>query len=232
MTTYIQRELRFAVTEAMKTMPIIAITGMRQTGKTTFLKNDQIFKDYRYVSLDDFATLQTAIHQPDELLTSNDGICIDEAQKAPQLLTAVKLAVDKDRTPGKIVLSGSANFALLKGISESLAGRAVYLTLHPFSRREMSGTIHHEPQLVRVLKNGGGTSNVDRNSVDANDILRGGIPPVRGLPLPDASLWFRGFEQTYIERDIRDLARIDDLLAFRTVIKLAALRSGQILNFS
>lgn len=77
MTEYFQRELAFVATQAMKTMPVVVITGMRQTGKTTFLQNDGLFKDYRYVSLDDFPTLQTALHEPEELLTFEKGICID-----------------------------------------------------------------------------------------------------------------------------------------------------------
>src|SRR3972149_5563732 len=118
-------------------MPVVVVTGMRQTGKTTFLQHDPLFKGFRYVSLDDFAVLQTAISDPAALLSPSQPVCIDEAQKAPELLTAVKREVDRDRRPGMIVLSGSSNFALLKGVSESLAGRAAYFTLQPFSRRAL-----------------------------------------------------------------------------------------------
>lgn len=232
MTAYLDREIRIAVTHAMKSMPAVVITGMRQTGKTTFLQNDPIFKAHRYFSLNDFATLQTALSQPEALFDYGDRVCIDEAQKAPGLLTAVKKAVDRKRIAGKFVLSGSANFSLLKGMSESLAGRAVYLTLQPFSRREASGAIRDVPLLVRLLTGKNGVPFSKAGSVDTVDILRGGMPSVRGLTATAAAVWFRGFEQTYVERDIRDLARIDDVLGFRTVIKLAALRGGQILNLS
>jgi len=232
MTTYIQRELRDHAGQALKTLPVVVITGMRQTGKTTFLQHDPLFKDYHRVTLDDFGTLQTALSRPDALLATGERLCIDEAQKAPELLTAVKKAVDRNRAPGMFVLSGSANFSLLKGISESLAGRATYLTLHPFSRRELKGKYQEEPLLVTLL-----TGNADPPlgrgvAVDVSELLRGGMPPVRDLAPAEASLWFSGFEQTYIDRDIRDLARVDDMLGFRTIIKLASIRTGQLLNLS
>jgi predicted AAA+ superfamily ATPase len=232
MTGYLQREIRVAAAQAIKSMPVVVITGMRQTGKTTFLQNDPLFKNHRYVSLDEFATLQTALSQPEALIDSEDRLCIDEAQKAPALLTAVKRAVDRRRTPGRFILSGSANFALLKGMSESLAGRAVYLNLQPFSRRETDGRIQEMPFLVKLLTEQDGPHVSRGDAVATADILRGGMPPVHRVSPADAAVWFRGFEQTYVERDVRDLARVDDLLGFRTVIKLAALRSGQVLNMS
>jgi len=231
-TSYIEREIRSIASRALKTMPVVVITGMRQTGKTTFLQNDPLFKKLGYISLDDFATLQTALSQPEALLASDDRLIIDEAQKAPALLTAIKKVVDKNRSVGRFVLSGSANFALLKGMSETLAGRALYLTLQPFSRREVQGTIKQQPFLVRLLSAKDVPSLQAGISVDVGDILRGGMPPVAALSSIETPLWFRGFEQTYVERDIRDLARVEDMLGFRNVIKLASLRSGQILNMS
>lgn len=232
MTPYISREIHTAVAPALAVMPVVVITGMRQTGKTTFLQNDPLFKGYRYVSLDDFATLQTALLQPEALLSTADRLCIDEAQKAPELLTAVKRAVDRDRTPGRFVLSGSANFTLLKGISESLAGRAVYFVLQPFSQREANAALKKKPFLVKLFAGDEPHNGGEGKAISTHDILRGGMPSVRNFSADAAALWFRGFEQTFVERDIREIARIDDTLRFRDVIKLAALRSGQILNMS
>jgi len=232
MTTYIPRELHRVVKSALDTMPVVVITGMRQTGKTTFLQNDPLFKEYRYVSLDDFASLQTALAQPAELVSSADRICIDEVQKAPELLSEVKRDVDRNRKPGRIMLSGSANFSLLKGISESLAGRAVYLTLQPFSRRELNAGTQKNPFLVDLLTGKTEAPLPDGVRIEPHEILRGGMPPVKDFSEDAASLWFRGFEQTYLERDIRDFARVDDILGFRTIIKFSALRTGQIMNFS
>lgn len=232
MTTYISRELRRAVGEALGTMPVVVITGMRQTGKTTFLQNDPLFKGYRYITLDDFASLQTALEHPTEFFSSGDHICIDEAQKAPELLVAIKREIDRNRKAGSIVLSGSANFSLLKNISESLAGRAVYLSLQPFSRRELNDGTRTTPFLSDLLSRKTEPVISDGPHITPSEILRGGMPPVNDLSASAASLWFRGFEQTYLERDIRDFARVDDLLGFRSIIKFSALRTGQILNFS
>ncbi len=213
-------------------MPVVVVTGMRQTGKTTFLQSDPLFKNYLYLTLDDFATLQTARTQPEALIKSGDRFIIDEVQKAPELLTAIKRAVDQRRSSGQFILSGSANFSLLKGLSESLAGRAVYLTLEPFSQREINTRIDDQPFLVELIT-GKNTIELSKcSAIDSDKILLGGMPSVRKLSYDEARVWFQGFEQTYIERDIRDFARVDDILGFRSAIKLTALRTGQLLNFS
>lgn len=232
MTAYIRREIHISVAKALKVMPVVVITGMRQTGKTTFLQNDPLLKNFRYLTLDDFATLQTARTQPEALIKSGDRLIIDEVQKAPELLTAIKRIVDRQRDAGQFILSGSANFSLLKGLSESLAGRAIYLTLEPFSQREIDRHIDDSPFLVDLITGKNKIEMSKVSAIDADKILLGGMPSVRNLNYENASVWFQGFEQTYIERDIRDFARVDDILGFRTAIKLAALRTGQLLNFS
>ena len=232
MTDYIDRELHQTVSRALKMIPVVVITGMRQTGKTTFLRHDGLFRDYRYETLDDFATLQTARNNPESLLATGDPLVVDEAQKAPELLIALKRAVDQNRIPGQFVLSGSANFTLLKSLSESLAGRAVYFTLLPFSQRELLGSSDNVPLLARLFESADVFDLPVGIPIDPAAVLKGGMPSVQSLSPADMALWFRGFEQTYVERDIRDFARIDDVLGFRTVMKLAALRSGQIVNVS
>jgi uncharacterized protein len=232
MTPYIPREFHDMVRRALSSLPVVVITGMRQTGKTTFLQNDPLLKRHAYFTLDDFATLSTARSEPEALLAAHEHVCIDEAQKAPQLLTAVKRAVDRSRKPGRIVLSGSANFSLLQGVSESLAGRAVYLALQPFSRREIQRTTERSPFLIELLLQQTEPKVRASTPIRPAEILLGGMPPLHTTPGVDYSLWLRSFEQTYIERDIRDLARVEDLLGFRNLIGLAALRSGQVTNFS
>jgi hypothetical protein len=232
MTAYIHREIGRTVERALRVMPVVVITGMRQTGKTTFLENSPLLKGFRYYTLDDFGTLSAARNDPESLIASADRICIDEAQKAPELFTAIKKAVDRSRKPGRFVLSGSANFALLKQISESLAGRAVYLTLAPFSRREILQSTSDLPLLVRMLTQKRMPRVEEGEPVRVAEILKGGMPPALELDADEQATWFRGFEQTYVERDIRDIARIDDLIGFRNLVRLAALRSGQLLNLS
>ncbi len=127
--SYRPRELSGLVREALQSLPVVVVTGLRQAGKTTFLQQDPSFRGRRYLSLDDFATLEAARRQPEALLEGETPVTVDEAQRAPELLLTVKQLVDRNRSPGRLVLSGSANFTLLKEVSETLAGRALYLTL-------------------------------------------------------------------------------------------------------
>lgn len=210
-------------------MPAVVLTGMRQAGKSTLLCKDPRFKHRRYVTLDDFAQLQAARNDPESFLESADPLTIDEAQRCPELLVAVKREVDRDRRPGRFLLSGSANFALLKNVSESLAGRAVYLSLSPFSRRELAGNGKKPPILKTFFESGHWPKEGHWSSISSKDVFEGGMPPVALGGLHDVPLWFKGYEQTYLERDIRDLSRVADLLAFRHLMRLAALRSGNLL---
>jgi len=142
----------------------------------------------------------------------------------------VKRAVDRDRRPGRFLLSGSASFDLLRGVAESLAGRAIYLTLGPFTRAELGGK-----NAAPAWPDGDWSAPprlAASGPVTSEEILRGGLPPVQPLTSEERGLWFRGFEQTYLERDLRDLAQVGDLLALRRVLQLAAWRTGQVLNRS
>lgn len=186
----------------------------------------------RYLSLDDPAQLAAARSDPQAFVRTDDPLTIDEAQKCPELLVAVKREVDRARRPGRFLLSGSANFALLKGITESLAGRALYLTLHPFSRRELAGRLAPAPFVRRAFENGEPARESASHSVTAREIAQGGLPPVCLGEIQRAALWFKGYEQTYLERDVRELARIGDLMPFRNLLQLAALRTGQVLSVS
>lgn len=141
MTVYIKREIAAKVFEALEQIPVVVITGLRQTGESTFLQEQENIRNRRYVTLDDFTCLEAAKQNPDAFVSSGEPITIDEIQRCPELLVAIKRAVDKQRTPGMYLLSGSASFSVLKGISESLAGRSIYFSMHPFSRRELAGKI-------------------------------------------------------------------------------------------
>jgi hypothetical protein len=105
--TYRQRELASLVGEALEALPVVVVTGLRQAGKTTFLRQDPLLRGRRYYSLDDFATLEAARQEPESLLRSDQPVTIDEAQKCPELLQVIKIAVDKSRVPGRYLLSGS-----------------------------------------------------------------------------------------------------------------------------
>ena len=158
---------------------------------------------------------------------------MDEVQRCRELLLEIRRAVDHDRTPGRFLLSGSSNFALLDGIVESLAGRAVYLTLDPFTRREIRGDLGDAPMVRRIFEQGGPPrKGPARGGLYWGVIARGGLPLVALGAVRRPRIWFTGFEQTYLERDVRDLSRLTDPVSFRAVLRLAALRTAQVLNIS
>jgi predicted AAA+ superfamily ATPase len=232
MTGYRPREITPLLREALGSLPVVVVTGLRQAGKTTLLATDPAFAGRRYLTLDDLATLEAAQRDPEALIRGDEPVTVDEVQRCPGLLLAVKREVDRRREPGRFLLSGSANLALLGGVSESLAGRSLYLTLHPFTRRERQGRTGEPPFLVRFLAEPWLPASSGAEPVAASEILAGGLPPVALGAAGNPGLWFLGYEQTYLERDLRALTQVADLIAFRNVMRLAALRTCQLLNQS
>ncbi len=231
MTDYFRRDISSAVKDGLADMPVVVLTGMRQTGKSTFLQKEPGLRQRRYVSFDDFAQLAAAREDPDGFVATEGPVTIDEAQKCPEILGAIKRSVDRNRTPGRFLLSGSANFSMLRGISESLAGRAVYFVLHPFTRREISGAIKRRPFLKTFFDSPRAPRTLGTVApITPDEILAGGMPSVCLGEVKNRALWFRGYEQTYLERDIRELSQIGDIIPFRNLMGLAALRTGQLLS--
>jgi len=230
MTDYLQRDIAGQVLEALKDMPVVVITGMRQTGKTTFLQKETGLKKRRYVTFDDFAHLEAAKLDPDRFLNSNGPIIIDEVQKCPELLTAIKKVVDRKWIPGQFLLSGSANFSILKGLSESLAGRSVYFNLHPFTRRETGYQTGKQPFLKAFFNSFDVPAGKGAQPIEVDEIVTGGMPSVALRQVSNSALWFKGYEQTYLERDIREMSQIGNIIAFRNLLHLASLRTSQLLS--
>jgi len=230
MTTYFERDLGPAVMEALREMPVVVITGMRQTGKTTFLQKQHGLQRRHYISFDDFAQLEAAKSDPDGFVSSGDPFTIDEAHRCPEIFTAIKNAVDKKRSPGRFLLSGSANFSLLKRVAESLAGRSIYFELHPFNRREISRKIEGKPFLQRFFKTQEISDLKGLTPIRLEEILNGGMPTVCLGEVKNRLLWYRGYEQTYLERDVREISRIENIIAFRNLLHLTAMRTGQLLS--
>ena len=230
MTKYYPRDITDAVCRALENMPVVVVTGMRQTGKTTFLCSQPEIGNRTYVSFDDFAQLEAAKSDPDGFISREKPLTIDEAHKCPEIFGAIKRAVDKQRIPGQFLLSGSANFSILKSITESLAGRSVYLALHPFNRREVSQQTLREPFIKTFFQK----QEIGRNSgvrrIPPEDVARGSMPTVCLRQVKDPMIWLRGYEQTYLERDVRELSRVGDLTALRTLLRLTSLRTGQLLS--
>lgn len=230
--TYYKRELTPLLLDALDNMPVVVITGMRQVGKSTLIQKQPELKNRRYLNLGDFAQLEAAKHNPESFL-KGETVTIDEVQRCPELFLTIKQLVDKDRKTGRFLLSGSANILLLKNVTESLAGRAIYLTLHPFSQREITQTTDLKPFFVKFMRSLELPTKKEKiGVVTPQEIMLGGMPTVCLKDIKNPALWFKGFEQTYLERDLRELSQVADLIAFRHLLQLAALRTGQILKVS
>lgn len=225
-----------ALAQRLRVMPAVVVTGARQAGKST-LAEHLVGGARRYHSLDDFDVLDAARRDPEALVGGSEPVTLDEVQREPGLLSAVKRAIDRDRKPGRFLLTGSANLLLMRGVSESLAGRASYLTLCPMTRREQRGLgragrwdellATPESEWRALLAAGDG---------DAEDwralARRGGFPtPAVELAAPaERAIWFDGYVRTYLERDLLDLAAISALPDFRRLMRAACLRLGQLVN--
>ncbi len=231
---YYKRWLTPHLIDALNDASILVLTGARQVGKSTLLRREAPFCDFRFLNLDDLDTLQQAKADPGSLFIGADRIVIDEVQRAPDLLLAVKQAVDQHPGRYKFVLSGSANLLLMKHVSESLAGRAIYFELNPMTL----GESHQQPppSLIKDLLAGiwpeAGRLAGPTPALPPL-LLRGFMPALLTLDQPRAwTRWWDGYVTTYLERDLRQISQIDSLLDFRRLMILLALRSGQILNQS
>jgi predicted AAA+ superfamily ATPase len=232
MTGYFQRDLAPAVGKALNNMPVVLITGMRQSGKTTFLQHEFPPEKRRFITFDDFAQLSAAKADPDHFVNTDEDLTIDEAHKCPEIFTAIKRVVDKKRRPGQFLLSGSANFMLLKGITESLAGRSIYFEMRPFTRREIHERVAEKSFLESFFEEQTISGRGKYKSIKPEEILNGGMPSICLGTVEDRTFWFKGYEQTYLERDIREISQIGNIIAYRNFLQLACLRTAQILNLS
>ena len=227
---YRQRWIGPAIRSAIETFPVVVISGARQVGKSTFLQNE--FPDFKYLSLDNFPVLQQAKIDPSSLWIGADHIILDEAQKAPEIFSAVKLAVDRTRRKIRFLISGSSNLLLMKGISESLAGRAVYFEMLPMSYSEMFGKSKAPQNFLNLFNPDYKMAERELDEVDPLPyILKGFMPPLLSLASRnDVLLWWEGYVKTYLERDLRELSQVESLVDFRRVLESIAIRTGNLLN--
>jgi predicted AAA+ superfamily ATPase len=226
---YKKRLIGASVKSAIESFPAVVISGARQVGKSTFLKYE--FPDFKYVNLDNYSILEQAQTDPASLWLDTDRIIIDEAQKSPQILSAIKLAIDATNRKKKFLISGSSNLLLLKEIGESLAGRAVYFEMFPMSYGEIKGT-GNPTNFMKLWDPEIKLKEAHLTSIDPVPlILKGFMPPLMYLSKRnEVLLWWEGYIKTYIERDLRELSQIESLIDFRRFLEACALRTGNILN--
>lgn len=206
---YLSRTITETLQKYLALFPVVSLTGPRQSGKSTLLKHTLGTK-YRYITFDDLQILKLAEDDPIQLIKTFDHYVIfDEIQKAPQLLSAIKLSVDEDRqTYGKFIITGSNQLTLNQHISETLAGRVGLLSLLPLNCAEM-------PDVLRK-----------------QSIYAGGYPELATNSFVDSNEWYSSYLGTYIERDVRNIKNIGNLRDFRRLIELLASRTSQVLNMS
>lgn len=235
-TKPLPRFLSAALRDRLRIMPVVVVTGARQTGKST-LARDLVPGRRRFFSLDDLDVLDQLRRDPDALFQGPEPVTLDEVQREPEVLLAVKRAVDRRRIPGRFLLTGSANLLLMRRVSESLAGRATYLTLWPMARREQLGLGRtgvwgeligaKDAEWLDIL------SAQEERAEDWRALARRGGFPTPALQLATAeerAVWFDGYVRTYLERDLQDLSSISALPDFRRLMRASCLRIGQLVN--
>ncbi len=207
----IRRDAEDAIHSLLRGFPIVTITGPRQSGKTTLAK--AVFPDKPYASLEDPDVRLAARDDPRSFLERfPDGAVLDEVQRCPEILSYLQSRVDADGRMGLYVLTGSQQFGLMSGITQSLAGRTAFVELLPFSLNELSRAGKLPDQINRMLHTGGYPPLYDRDVT------------VRA--------WFSAYVTAYLERDVRQVLKVQELETFQRFVRLCAGRTGQLLNFS
>jgi len=207
----IRREVENTIHSLLRGFPIVTITGPRQSGKTTLAK--VIFPDKPYASLEDPDLRLAASEDPRSFLERfPDGAVLDEVQRCPHILSYLQSIVDADGRMGLYILTGSQQFGLMSGITQSLAGRTAFVELLPFSLKELTQT-GKQPHNADLM------------------LYTGGYPPLYDRDVVIRA-WFGAYVTAYLERDVRQVLKVQELETFQRFVRLCAGRSGQLVNFS
>lgn len=236
-SNYLPRALAGVVEAALRGHPVVVVSGGRQTGKTTLVQHIARAERRTFRSLDDLDVLELARKRPEDLLVQGRQLTIDEVQRAPDLLLAIKRDVDRNRQRARFLLTGSANLLLMREVADSLAGRAVHLDLGPMTSGEKHGT-GEVPAWSRFVAARSAeqaeklaAQHAQAGSPWHKEALKGGLPPAAlAGTQKQRTQWFDGFVGTYLERDLRDLSQVSSLPDFRRLMRLAAQRIGNLLN--
>jgi len=230
-----KRSLMPEVAAALADTPVVLLIGARQTGKSTLVQQLSNNREPAHMlSFDDLTSLSAAKRDPQGFITGLQGaVVIDEIQRVPEVLLPIKAAVDRDRQPGRFLLTGSANVLLLPRLADTLAGRMEVITLRPLSQGELAGLT--ESFLEKLFA----TGNTRWKSLPTNraDLLQrvasGGYPEVQSRPLGKRrEAWFASYLTTILSRDIRDLSSIDAFVELPRVLKALASRTANLINYT
>lgn len=221
------------LTEALQDTPVVLIHGPRQCGKTTLARSVGDAAGYVYISFDDDVLRASVLADPVGFVSDlPDKVVLDEVQRVPELFTALKVAVDRDRRPGRFILTGSANVPLLPKLADSLAGRMEILRLHPLAQSELAAK---QPDFLDALFGDGfKTKQQARLGKELADrIAAGGYPAALARPSSRRrATWYRDYIETLVQRDVRDMARISSLDVLPRLLTLSAGQTARLLNVS
>jgi len=227
---YIKRAIEEVVEHSAKTFKCILITGARQTGKSTLVKH--LYSDIKQVSFDDPFVEEQAKNNPEMFLSLNEPpVFLDEIQYVPSLFRYIKQSSDNSNSKGLFYLSGSQPFKLMELASDSLAGRVAIIELPPLSLREIMKNNYTSPFLPTMEYVQDRNKEAIKPSNIWKIIHRGGYPEMQD-PDMDWAMFFSSYVKTYLERDVRELAAVQDLDAFRRFMVACAARTGQMLNYA
>jgi len=225
-----QRTIQTTLADALSDTPVVLLNGARQTGKSTLVQ--ALRPGIRYLTLDDPVVLGAAKADPFGFIAALDEpVCLDEVQRAPELFLAIKAAVDKDRRPGRFLLTGSANVLMLPQMADSLAGRMEIIELWPLAQSELN---RRGGSVIDRLFAGDFARSYpfDRTDFIAR-LVAGGYPEAtQRTSERRLGAWFDSYLATILQRDIRDLANIEGLTELPKLVRLLAVRSGSLLNFA
>jgi predicted AAA+ superfamily ATPase len=222
----IHRHLTTKLLQVTSQYPVVSLTGPRQSGKTTLVRN--VFDKYGYISLESPDHRDFAKNDPRGFLSQFSGpVILDEVQRAPDLFSYIQGIVDDENIPGRFILTGSHNFLLMEKISQTLAGRCAILHLLPLSGAELAA---RDPMPISNIGSPP-TSHESRRDDLFEMLFRGFYPRIfdKGL---DSQEWLRNYCQTYLERDLREMINVGDIETFSRFLRLCAGRSGQLLNLA
>lgn len=228
-----RRYLQSLLRDALEDSPVVLLNGARQTGKSTLAQMLLAEREAQYFTFDNASALSAAATDPSGFLAGLPGaVVLDEVQRVPELFLALKAAVDRDRQPGRFLLTGSANVLLLPRLADSLAGRMEILELWPLSQGEIENSRKNFIDLAF-----GDVPPVFRQGALEPDLLErmllGGYPGALGRSNQRRrAAWFEGYLTTILQRDIRDLANIEGLAELPRLLSLLAARSCTLLNYA